>query len=241
MRAVIPTGLKRAPTLIHAVRSLEANAGITELVTVGAPPEGITPDIHIDSPNTRAPHINVCGHLRRAAEAFGGEFVWTDDDTFCVKPWTPGVYVRGYSIAQMLRKYPNRSSWSLSVRSAIEVMVAQGYDPEEVPCGTIHRPWLVDADRAVRTLDALDEVGGGSFKALYVCGMSDVIAAPDPKVTGRAVPPPKRDVISLDGKSAWRSNSGRIMRETFTVPSRWEDATEATAPPTGTATGRKTA
>lgn len=236
-RAVIPIGPKRAPTLIHAVRSLDAHAGITELVTVGARPEGIEPDYHIESPNDKAAHKNVCGHLRRVCEAFGGEFVWTDDDTFTIKPWTPGVYVRGYSIAQMLRKYPNRSTWSQSVRNAIQVMKAQGYDPETVPCGTIHRPWLVDAERALQTLDALDEVGGGSFRSLYVAGMDDVIPAADPKVSGRAMPPAHRDVVSLDGKSAWTKNAGRLMREQFRFPSGWEHVSV----PSGGAEAQKTA
>lgn len=234
-RAVIPIGPKRAPTLIHAVRSLEVHAGITELVTVGARPKGIEPDHHIESPNSGVAHINIGGHLRRACEAFGGEFVWTDDDTFTVKPWTPGVYVRGYSIAQMLRKYPSRSSWSQSVRNSIKAMKIEGYDPEEVPCGTIHRPWLVDAQRALRTLDALNEVGGGSFRALYVAGLDNVIPAPDPKVTGRAVPPPYRDVISLDGRSAWNKNAGRILREMFTETSRWEGGSESMSAPASTA------
>lgn len=223
MRAVIPIGPRRPLTLPHVLRSLVAHANVDELITVGEPPKGIEPDFHIDSPNTDRPHVNILGHLRRATEHIDGKWVWCDDDMFLLKPWTPGVYVRGYSIASMLRKYPNRGTWSQAVRASIKVMEGWGYDPEEVPCGTIHRPWLVDSDRVRMVCDAL---GNGSFKALYVAGLDDVIPAPDPKVTGRGVPKPDADVISVLHDS-WRHNAGRLVRETFTEPTRWE--TEPTA------------
>jgi len=188
---------------------------------VGERPQNIEPDRHIDSPNTDKPHINVAGHLRRASKIIDGEFIWCDDDTFTVRPWTLGVYVRDYSIAGMLRLYPSRGHWSHAVRASIKVMESWGFDPENVPCGTIHRPWLVATDRVLRTLSALDAVGGGSFKALYVAGLDDVIVAGDAKVHGRAVPKPDADVISVFHDS-WKANAGRIIRETFIEPSRWE-------------------
>ena len=110
-------------------------------------------------------------------------------------------------------------------RASIKVMQGWGYDPEEVPCGTVHRPWLVSADRALKTLDALDAVGGGSFKALYVAGLEETLIGGNPKVYGRGLPGADSDVISLFNDS-WKMNAGRIMRETFTEPSRWETQSE---------------
>lgn len=221
MKAVIPLGARRPATLPYVLRSLAENAGVTQVVTVGEHPEGIEPDLHIDSPNDAKPHVNVAGHLRRAAETLGGSFIWIDDDTFLMAPWVPGVYVRRHSIADMLRWFPNKGAWSAAVRASIAVMVSQGYDPVKVPCGTIHRPWLVDSKRALRTLDALDAVGGGSFKALYCAGLPGVIEADDAKVLGRQMPDPQADVISVVAQS-WQTNAGRIVRERFVEPSRWE-------------------
>lgn len=189
-------------------------------MTIGVRPEGVTPDHHIDSPNTGRPHQNVAGHLRKAAE-LGGEFIWCDDDTFTLKPWTPGVYVRPFSIAYMLKDNRNRGYWSQAVAASVKVMEGMGYDPEKVPCGTVHRPWLVDPARALNTLDILDRIGGGSFKALYVAGLDGVIEANDIKIVGRGVIPPTADVVSLFLNS-WGSNAGRIVREMFPEPSPWD-------------------
>lgn len=219
MIAVIPVGRGRPATLPYVCRGL-AVAGVTEIVTIGEKPEGIEPDRHIPSPNDHSPHENVAGHLRKAAAELD-RFVWIDDDTFILKPWTPGVYVRAYSIAGMLRLYPNRGGWSQAVRNSIKVMQAWGFDPEEVPCGTIHRPWYVEAKRVNKTLDGLASVGGGSFKALYVAGLADVIPVGDAKVTGRAAPKADADVVSVFHDS-WRKAAGEMVRRALPERSRWE-------------------
>lgn len=219
MIAVVPLGRSRPTTLPYVLRSLHY-AGVTELVTVGQRPDGIEPDRHIESPNDAKPHLNVAGHLRKAADLFD-EFIWLDDDTVFLADWTPGVYVRPFSIAHMLRSNPTRGSWSKAVRAAIGVMAGWGYDPETVPCGTVHRPWLVHADRVRKTLDGLDEVGGGSFKALYVAGLEGTVPADDPKVWGHGFPDADADMVSFEAGS-WRYNAGRVVRERFGEPSRWE-------------------
>lgn len=222
MRVVIPIGRGRPTTLPHVLRTWVAHSDITELVTVGERPAGIEPDLHIDSPNDGKPHQNVAGHLRRVAE-MGGEFIWTDDDTFLLKPWTPGVYVAEYSIAHMLRQFPSRGYWSVAVRASIKIMEAWGFNPEEVPCGTVHRPWLIESERTLTTLDALDAVGGGSFKALYVAGLEGTLNGGNPKIVGRGMPGPDTEVMSLFNDS-WRYNAGRQVREAFTEATRWETA-----------------
>ena len=222
-RVVIPIGRGRPDTLPYVLRSLAEHAGVTEVITVGERPKGIEPDQHIDSPNDGQPHVNIAGHLRRVCEAIDGEFIWTDDDTFTMKPWVPGVYVHRHSIAGMLRVYPNQGTWSQAVRNSIKVMKQWGHDPETVPCGTVHRPWLVSTDRVRMVTDALNAVRGGSFRALYPAGLPNVVEASNPKILGRNVPHPDSDVISLFNDS-WRYNAGRIVRETFTESSRWESA-----------------
>lgn len=220
LKAVIPVGRGRPATLPYVLRSLK-HADVTEVVTVGETPQGIEPDLHIPSPNTGLPYQNVAGHLRRVCEKLGGEFMWCDDDTVLMKPWTPGVYVWHASIVGMLRLFPQRGRWSEAVRASIGVIREWGFDPDEVPAGTVHRPWLVSADRALMVLDALDRVGGGSFKALYPAGLDGLIVASNPKVTGRQVPHPDMDVISL-ATDSWRYNAGRVVRDAFGDPSDWE-------------------
>ena len=233
MKAVIPVGKGRPSTLPYVLRSLVRYADVDELVTVGERPAGIEPDLHIDSPNTDKPHMNILGHLARVAEVIDGEWVWTDDDTFTIKPWTPAVYVRPFSIAHMLRENANKGHWSHAVRASIKVMQAQGYDPEQVRCGTAHRPWLVTTDRVAHIVATLTAAGGGSFKALYVAGLDDVIEADDHKIRQRGVPHPSADVVSVFNDS-WRYNAGRIIRERFTEPTRWESTpTEDMAVSTG--------
>lgn len=217
MRAAIPIGPRRPTTLPYVLRSLAKYADVDSVITVGERPKGIEPDLHIDSPNTGKTYDNVAGHLRKVAE-LGGQFIWCDDDTFTVKPWEPGIYVRGYSIAEMLRHNPNQGTWSEAVRKSIEVMRANGFDPAKVPAGTTHRPWLLKSDRVLRTLDMM---GSGSFRALYVAGLRKLIVAPDPKIVGRGMPREDADVISVYHDS-WRYNAGRIVREMFPEPSQWE-------------------
>jgi hypothetical protein len=43
----------------------------------------------------------------------------------------------------------------------------------------------------------------------------------DPKIFGFGVPQSNADMISTD-QSSWRRNAGRTVRESFTIPSRWE-------------------
>lgn len=225
MLAAIPIGPARPTTLPYVLRALRKHAGVDYLVTVGDRPAGITPDLHIDSPNTAKPHQNVAGHLCRLADELTEPFVWCDDDTFTLKSWTPGVYVRPFSIAYMLRHNPKRGYWSVAVGQSIKVMESWGYDSNVVPCGTTHRPWLVDPDRARMIVDALDAVGGGSFKALYVAGLSGLIEAEDIKLVGRGTIKPDADVVSVYHNS-WNDNAGRILRETFADPTPWESAPE---------------
>ena len=222
-RVVIPIGRGRPDTLPYVLRSLSEHAGVTEVITVGERPKGIEPDQHIDSPNDGQPHVNIAGHLRRVCESIDGEFIWCDDDMFTMKPWTPGVYVRPFSIAYMLSHNANRGYWSQAVRNSIKVMKQWGHDPETVPCGPTHRPWLINTERTIEIVDALDAVGGGSFRALYVAGLDGLIEVSDPKIWGRGMPKPGADVISVFNDS-WRYNAGRIVKETFTEPSRWESA-----------------
>jgi hypothetical protein len=233
VRAVIPVGRGRPPCLPYVARSLAKHASITELVTVGERPTTLEPDLHLDSPNAGKPYQNVAGHLRLAAE-LGGEFIWCDDDTFLMKPWTPGVYVRPFSIAHMLRENPNVGGWSVAVRNSITVMKEWGYDPEQVPCGPVHKPWLVESSRVIKTLDGLDTVGGGSFKALYVAGLEGVIETDDVKiVNARGLPSPKADVVSVHPHS-WAKNTGNAIRQAFPERSRWESE-----PPTENADNRR--
>ena len=236
MRVVIPVGRGRSATLPYVLRSLSQHAGIDEVVTVGETPAGITPDLHIPSPNAARPHVNILGHLRRVCEQVSGEWMWCDDDTFTIKPWVPGVYVRPFSIAYMLKNNANKGNWSHAVRASIKVMEALGYDPEQVKCGTTHRPWLVETGRVMDTVKTLEDAGGGSFKALYVAGLDDLIEANDPKIMGRGVPHPKADVVSVFNDS-WRFNAGRIIRERFTEPTRWESGstTDTALTPSGPA------
>lgn len=222
MRAVIPLGRSRPSTLPYAIRSLAQYADVDELITVGEKPEGIDPDLHIPSPNDQKPHLNILGHLERVCERLDGEWIWTDDDVFTVKPWQPGVYVRNYSIARHLRDYPTRGHYSKAVRASVALIQSDGLDPEEVACGPCHRPWLVNTERVRKTVEAVQPVGG-SFKTYYVAGLDDVIRVGDAKVTGRGMPKPSADVISVFNDS-WRYNAGRIIRERFGERSRWESA-----------------
>jgi hypothetical protein len=196
---------------------------VTRIVTVGERPTTIEPDHHIDSPNFSAPYINVLGHLRRVVAWLDvPEFVYNADDTFPMTTWTPGVYVRKYSIADHIRHYPNHGTYTKAVKASVSIMVAQGYDPEQVPCGAIHRPMLIDRTRAAATLDLIESAGGAGFKVLYVAGLDNVIPTYDPKIHGRGMPKPDADVISVVAES-WRHNAGRLVRERFTEPSRYED------------------
>lgn len=208
------------------LRSLAAHAGVDEVWTVGDQPDGITPDRHIHSPNDLRPYQNIAAHLTRVCSATDEPFIWCDDDTFTIRPWTPAVYVRPFSIDYFFRRNRNRGMWSVAVRNSIKVMTDHGYDPTQVPCGTTHRPWLVDPARAEQTIEALAPVGGGSFKAMYVAGLTGVVESDDPKLRGRGMPKPDADVISVFNDS-WRYNAGRIIRDTFPTPSRWEDTPNA--------------
>ena len=223
MIAVIPLGPNRPSTLPYVLRALERNTDVTRVVTVGHPPTGITPDLHLPSPNNRRPYRNVLGHLRRVTETITEEsFVWVDDDTFALKPWTPGVYVRPFSIAKHLRDHPNLGPYSQMIRATVRLISEAGHDPEATPCGPCHRPWLVDTARARATVAAVEPVGA-SFKGFYVAGLSGTIPVTESKIVGRGLPRPDAEVVSVYNDS-WRHNAGRIIRQRFTEPSRWESA-----------------
>ena len=160
MRAVIPLGRGRPPSLVYALRALETNAGVTEVWTVGESPVGVTPDRHIDNPNDKpASYLNVQAHLAAVLPDLEGSFVWTSDDIFPLTPWTPGVYVRRDTLAEHLRTYSHKGHYTRAVKASAELVRARGYDPETVPTGAGHRPWLVDADRARDAVGAVTLTG----------------------------------------------------------------------------------
>lgn len=215
-------GRGRPPTLIYAVRALEQYAGITELWTVGETPTTLTPDRHIPSPNDqKASYLNVQQHLRTALADLDGPFVWTSDDIYPLKPWTPGVYTRRDTLAAHLRTYSNKGHYTRAVRASVELVRARGYDPEEVPTGAGHRPWLVDPERARDVVAAVDERGEGSWAMVYVAGLDGTIPAGNSKVHGHNMIHTDADMASTEPQS-WKRNAGRTIRETFKTPSRWE-------------------
>ena len=221
MIGVIPVGRNRPDSLRYAVRALAMFTPVDFLITVGETPKGITPDVHYPRPNTASPPIvNTNGHLRHVAERLARPFIWTADDIFPMKPWTPTVHVRTYPIARHLSDFPNVAGYSKGVREAVSVLREWGHDPSVVPCGPIHRPILLHPDRILRCLDALSPTG--SWLTLYPV-LADVVAPiGDCKIVGgNAEPRDDVDCLSTDAAS-WRGAAGRFVRDRLTAPSRWE-------------------
>jgi hypothetical protein len=218
---VLPYGSRRAATLPYVARALQANTDISALIVVGAEPYGITPDEYWPSPNDGPPHQNTNGHLRLAAERLLPEqaFVWIADDTFPLKPWTPVTHVRKYSIAKHYSDFPRIRGYSDLVRISINVMRSEGYDPNLVPCGAIHRPMLVEPKRVLGTLDRLP--ANSHFKSLYVAGLEGVVPIGEAKIKTAAVPREDADTISTEPRS-WAGPAGKMIRRKLSEPSRWE-------------------
>lgn len=218
----IPYSERRRATLTYAARALERYTPVSRLVIVGAQPT-ITPDEYWPSPNTGPPHENTNRHLRLTAERLleegVTEFVWTADDTFPLQDWTPVCHVRKYSIATHLGHYPRIRGYSDLLRISIQLMREDGYDPNLVPCGSIHRPMLLQTKRVLQTLDRLPP--DGHFKSLYVVGLDGVVPAGDPKIKTSAVPKETADCISVEPQS-WAKAAGELVRRKLSDPSRWE-------------------
>jgi hypothetical protein len=216
--AVIPHRARRSNEIVYAARGLEAHADVGHLIVIGDRPQGITPDEYWPSSNADSPHTNVNRHLRLAAERLP-EFCWHHDDTFLLALWVPGVYVRRYSIAKHLSDFPRIRGYSELVRASIQAMRTEGYDPALVPCGAIHRPWLIQSARALATLDRL--APDGHFMSLYVAGLENVIPIGEAKIKTLAVPREDADCISTEPRS-WAGPAGKMIRRKLSEPSRWE-------------------
>lgn len=223
MIAVVPYSNRRSPTVVYAARALETHTPISRLIVVGAEPNGIKPDDFWPSPNNAAPHANTNWHLRLAAERLLDEgvesFVWTADDTYLLKSWTPVTHVRKYSIATHLGHFPRIRGYSELIRLSMKLMREDGHDPQQVPCGAIHRPMLVETKRVIQILDRLPV--DGHFKSLYVAGLDGVVPAGDAKIKTTAVPKETADCISTEPLS-WSKAAGELVRSKLTEPSRWE-------------------
>lgn len=222
MIAVVPLGAGRPDTLPYLSRALQANTPVTEIVTVGAVPKGIEPDHHIPDPNSnKTRYLNVLSHLAKALEVVDAPFVWIADDIFPMVRWSPAVYVRKDSLGAHFRRYQHLGGYAKATKAAVQIIEGMGHDPEQVPCGAIHRPWLVDPDRAWATVEMVKSKGAGEWKMVYVAGLAEVVPVGDPKIFGFGVPQSGADMISTDHTS-WRRNAGRVVREAFPAPSRWE-------------------
>jgi hypothetical protein len=218
---VIPVGRGRTDSLRWAVRALERYTPVDFLVTVGETPQGIRPDVHFDRPNTgRPPIVNTSAHLRHVAERLTAPFVWSADDIFPLKDWTPTVHVRRYPISQHLADFPRVHGYSDGVREGVKVLGEWGHDPSSVPCGPIHRPTLLHPDRILRCLDAMSP--SGSWLTVYPVLADTLTPADDCKImSGSAVPRDDVDCLSTDVRS-WKGTAGQFVRAKLTVPSRWE-------------------
>lgn len=224
---VIPVGRNRPHTLPYAVRSLERYGNLTQLVTVGETPT-VTPDLHIPSPNTADPHTNTSGHLRAVCDLMAAEriteWVWTHDDIVLLAPWTPTSHARAYPIAQHVVDFPAVPTYSQGLRRVVQWMKRQGHDPQQVPCGPIHRPRLIDTAHLAGIIDVHDGIGvpASLYEAAYVIGRPVTVTG-DPKVTGHTAPH-QPDCVSVV-RSSWQNTAGNMIRDRFPDPSTRENPT----------------
>lgn len=211
------------PELRHAIRSWSANAGIETLITVGHCPAWLAPDHHIPGNHFRTGPVNVFANIRDACTSgdLPESVIVANDDMYAMRPTNPETIAYRCLLRDHVRRLQPgwwRSSMQLTSAYVRKMGVSDPLSYE------LHRPLLVDTARMGEILTAAWSGHGVPVQWRTTYGNLAQIGgeqADDGKVIKAKTLPPGEWWSTTDG--SWRTHEvGRLIRETFTEPTRWE-------------------
>lgn len=222
--------LKNGPNeeLRYSLRSIEKNFDKGRVIFVGGKPADITPDLFIeirqDSPtkwaNTRRNLLAACEDAR-----VSDNFWLFNDDFFIMRQYdrTEPEFdgeLKSHIAEVEARHGGLQSRYTKLLRNLVKTLEENGIEnPKNY---AIHRPMLLDKQKALETLHRFPEEP--MFRALY--GNINQIGGrqvKDVKVTPWLKPSTKNaTVISTEDTSFRTGAIGQKIRAAFPEPSRWE-------------------
>lgn len=209
--------------LRYSLRSVEHNFPHNRVIFYGGKPDGITPDMHVAvnqyQPSkwerVRAMMLDACRN-----DDITPDFWMFNDDFFVMKPISnPCNYYDG-TLKQRIDGIPADSAYRWQLARLHHLLEKIGIT--EPLNYAHHTPMLVNRAKMVETLEKYPDMP--MFRALY--GNINHIGGqemPDVKFYLERQPWPLGTFASTADESWKREKIGRIIRDAFTTPSRWED------------------
>lgn len=236
MDVVLP--LRRArPDPDHArwvVRSWEENFDFDRLIVVSSRrPKWLGEDVRlIEVPQHNSKFWSIGANLEATLKEASDEFIWLNDDFFLLErldvvpltnkgPWDHVIW----NLGAVPEAPGDHQDYIAGFHSQRNILRAWGYDTSTEPCTDLHTPFPVNRERMVDVLGRVKrefpDHWTGHFRGLYGAGLPSE-RMEDVKIkSSDRLPGADWWTVSTSMKS-WNGQTGVMLRERFSTPSRFE-------------------
>lgn len=209
--------------LKYSLRSVEKNFPFNRVFFFCGCPSGIKPDVYVPFTQTGATKWEkATSTYRKICESDVSEDFWLfNDDFFIMERITELPYMYRGTLKERiedLRVRRGNSSYCMNLEGCRLELESLGYDSLDY---ALHVPMLINKELALETLNTFKSP---MFRSLYgnyakVGG----IKADDVKIyNGAGLPQQGQALLSTSDASFKHGRVGKIIRDRFTEPSRWE-------------------
>lgn len=208
--------------LRFSLRSVERNFPFNRVFFFCGRPEGINPDVYVPFEQLGATKWEkATSTYRKICESDVSEDFWLfNDDFFIMERIDDLPYMYKGTLKERiddLRERRGNSSYCMNLEGARLELESLGFDSLDY---ALHIPMLINKQKALETLNTFKSP---MFRSLYG-NYAEVggIKADDVKIYNASLPVQGQTLISTADASFKYGRVGKIIRDRFTEPSRWE-------------------
>lgn len=215
------------PELIHSVRSVCENFPYRKIWFLGGCPEGIIPDCHISIQPISKIKTKTTANLFKKACAnslITDDFILFNDDFFVMKEVEslPPRYSSTLeeTAARIKRKYKKATHYTKLLEEASQKLKEKG-------CTTfnfdMHVPMVINKEKMLKVMEEFPGIGCkrslyGNYYELWKTG----IEKKDVKIHNLGPVVLDKDFVSTDDDTFLKGETGRLLRNRFPKPSKYE-------------------
>lgn len=221
---------RKNPELIHSVRSVCQNFPYHKIWFVGGCPEGIIPDCHISvQPISNIKTKNTANLFKIVCEnpSITDDFVLFNDDFFVLDKVTdlpPRYYsTLSWTASRIRTIYGHSTRYTNLLEEASDALEEAGYETHNFD---MHTPMVINKKAMLEVMARFPGVGCkrslyGNYYELWKKG----VEKSDVKIHGTGPYLLDEQFCSTDDESFIKGETGRILRNKFATPCKYEPCT----------------